>query len=114
MAQLVKNPLAIRRPGFDPGIGKIPWSRERLPTPVSWPGEFHGQRSLAGYSPRGCKKTDVTEQLSLLTFISKLSSVQSLSCVRLCATPSTAAHQASLLLLLLLRHFSRVRLCATP
>ena len=31
------------RPGFDPWVGKIPWSRERLPTPVFWPGEFHGQ-----------------------------------------------------------------------
>jgi len=29
---------------------KIPWRRERLPTPVFWPGEFHGQRSLAGDS----------------------------------------------------------------
>ena len=30
------------RPGFDPWVGKIPWRRERLPTPVFWPGEFHG------------------------------------------------------------------------
>ena len=29
-------------PGFDPWVGKIPWRRERLPTPVFWPGEFHG------------------------------------------------------------------------
>ena len=28
-------------PGFDPWVGKIPWRRERLPTPVFWPGEFH-------------------------------------------------------------------------
>ena len=27
--------------GFDPWVGKIPWRRERLPTPVFWPGEFH-------------------------------------------------------------------------
>ena len=27
------------RPGFDPWVGKIPWRRERLPTPVVWPGE---------------------------------------------------------------------------
>ena len=31
-----------RRPGFDPWVGKIPWRRERLPTPVFWPGESHG------------------------------------------------------------------------
>ena len=29
-------------PGFDPWVGKIPWRRERLSTPVFWPGEFHG------------------------------------------------------------------------
>ena len=33
---------ACRRPGFDPWIGTIPWRREKLPTPVFWPGEFHG------------------------------------------------------------------------
>ena len=32
--------LQCRRPGFDPWIGKIPWRRERLPTPVFWPREF--------------------------------------------------------------------------
>ena len=31
-------------------VRKIPWRRERLPTPVFLPGEFHGQKSLAGYS----------------------------------------------------------------
>ena len=31
------------RPGFDPWVGKIPWRRERLPTSVFWPGEFHGR-----------------------------------------------------------------------
>ena len=38
---------------FDPWVGKIPWKRERPPTPVFLPGESHGQRSLAGYSPWG-------------------------------------------------------------
>ena len=55
------------RPGFNPWVGKIPWRRERLPTLVFQPGEFHGQRSLAGYSPWGCKESDMTEQLSLST-----------------------------------------------
>ena len=50
-----------RRPGFDPCVGKIPWGRERLPTPVFLPGESHGQRSLEGYSPRGCRESDTTE-----------------------------------------------------
>ena len=43
---------------FDPQLGKIPWRRERLPTPVFWPGEVHGL-----YSPQGGKESDTTEQL---------------------------------------------------
>ena len=42
LAQLVKNPPSCRRPWFDSSVRKIPWRRERLPTPVFWPGEFHG------------------------------------------------------------------------
>ena len=61
VAQLVKNPPEYGKPGFDPWVGKIPWRRERLPTPVFWPGEFHGQRSLAGYNPWGHKESDTTE-----------------------------------------------------
>ena len=37
------------------------------PTPVSLPGEFHGQRSLIGYSPWGGKELDTTERLHSLT-----------------------------------------------
>ena len=47
-----------------PWVGKIPWRRERLPTPVLLSGEFHGQKSLTSYSPWGCKQFDTTEQLS--------------------------------------------------
>ena len=43
--------LQCRRPGFNPWVGKIPWKREWQPAPVFLPEEFHGQRSLAGYSP---------------------------------------------------------------
>ena len=37
-------------------VGKMPWREKGLPTPVFLPGKPHGQRSLAGYSPRGLKK----------------------------------------------------------
>ena len=47
VAQLVKSLLAMQGPGFDPWVGKIPWRRERLPTPVFWPGEFQGLYSVA-------------------------------------------------------------------
>src|SRR5574340_1103377 len=56
--------LQCRRCGFDPWMGKIPWRREWLLTPVFLPGESHGQRSLAGYSPWGCKESDTTERLA--------------------------------------------------
>ena len=44
------------------GVGKISWRRERLPTSVFWPGEFHEL-----YSPMGRKESDTTKQLSLLS-----------------------------------------------
>ena len=40
-----KNHLQCGRPRFNPWIGKISWRREWLPTPVFFPGEFHGDRS---------------------------------------------------------------------
>ena len=52
---------------FDPWVGKIPWRRAWQPTPVFLPEEFHGQRSLAGYSPWGHKELDTTERLSMHT-----------------------------------------------
>ena len=50
---MVKNPPAMWIPGSIPGSGRSPG--EGNGTPVFLPGEFHGQRSLAGYSPWGLK-----------------------------------------------------------
>ena len=61
---------------------------EWKPTPVFLPGKLHGQRSLVGCSPWGCKESDMTEQVTF--------------------------NIRETLLLLLLSHFSRVRLCVTP
>ena len=55
VAQILKNPPSM----WETWVRKIPWRRERLPTLV-----FHGQRSLAGYSPRARQESDTTEQLS--------------------------------------------------
>ena len=61
---MAKNPPAImgdaRDKGSIPGSGRS-WRRKWHPTSVCLPGEFHGQRSLAGYSPRGSKVSDMTE-----------------------------------------------------
>ena len=59
VAQLVKNPPAMWDTWFDPWVGKVPWRKQRLPTPVFWPGEFHGLSS-----PWGCRELDTTERLS--------------------------------------------------
>jgi len=49
-----------RRLKFDPWVRKIPWRRKWQPTPVFLPGKSHGQRSLAGYSPRVEKESEAT------------------------------------------------------
>ena len=49
------------RHGFDPWVEKIPWGRAWQPTPVFSPGKSHGQRSLEGYSPWGCRVTAEAE-----------------------------------------------------
>ena len=55
--------------GSIPGLGSFPGVGNGLPTSVSLPGEFHGQRSLVGYSPWGRTESDTTEQLRLSLFI---------------------------------------------
>ena len=47
---VVNNTPANAGLGFDPWIGKIPWSRKWQLASVYLPGESHGQRSLAGYN----------------------------------------------------------------
>ena len=50
-----------QRQGINPWVRKIPWRRKWQLAPVFLPGEFHGQRSLEGYSPQGCKESDTNE-----------------------------------------------------
>ena len=65
VAQMVKNPPAVWETWVQSLDWEDPLERKQLPTPVSWPREFHGQKSLAGYSPWSHKESDTTEQLSL-------------------------------------------------
>ena len=69
MIQKIKNKIRLQfkrhwKLRFSPWVRKIPWRRAWQPTPVFLPGESQGQRSLAGYSPKGHKESDTTEQLS--------------------------------------------------
>ena len=59
MAQMVKNPPAI----WETWVRSLGWEdplEEGMASPVFLSGESHGQRSLAGYSPQGCKESDMT------------------------------------------------------
>ena len=64
VALVIKNPLAnagdIRDVGSIPGLGRSPWRRVWQ---LCLPGESHGQRSLAGYSPQSCTEPDMTEAI---------------------------------------------------
>ena len=51
--------------GRNPWVGTIPWRSEWLSTPVFFPGESHGQRILADYSPLCPKESNMTELLLL-------------------------------------------------
>ena len=55
-------------PGSIPGLGRFPGKgNEWLPMPIFLPEEFHGQRSLVGYSPWGHKESDTTKRLTHYT-----------------------------------------------
>ena len=83
---------------FNPWVGKILWRRKWQPTPVFLSGKSHGQRNLAAYSPWCHKESDTTEPLNNINHKVFLISLQI----------------PWVMLLLLLSHFSRVRLLATP
>ena len=65
MVLVVTNPLAnagdVNRCRFNGGVRKIRWRRAWQPTPVFFPGESHGHRSLACYGPQNHKESNTTE-----------------------------------------------------
>ena len=69
--QTVKNPPVMQETQVQSLGRKDPLRRKWQPTPVLLPGEFHGQRSLADYSPWHHKELDMTVQLSLIFGIYK-------------------------------------------
>ena len=71
MALELKN-LPAKQETWVPSLGwEDALEKAVEPTLVFLPGEFHGQRSLAGYSPWGCKELDTTEQLTTTTTTTK-------------------------------------------
>ena len=61
---MVKNVPSMQETQVRSLVGKIPWRRKWQLTPVILPRKSHGQKSLVGYSPRGHKESDTTEQLT--------------------------------------------------
>ena len=106
---VIKNPPAdAGDQNLIPGSGRSPGEKKRQPTPIFLPGKSHGQRSLAGYSPWGCKKVgnhlatkqhnnNNHEQCNTGKSGKQHSAVLTdFSCVRFFATLWTVAHQAPL------------------
>ena len=57
--------IEIQKQGAEEKIAiHFGWRRKWQPIPVFLPGEFHGQRSLVGYSPWGCKESDMTDRFT--------------------------------------------------
>ena len=59
--KLPANAGDIKDAGSTPGSGRSPGEGNGNPLQYSCLREFHGQRSLAGYSPQGRKESDMTE-----------------------------------------------------
>ena len=68
VAQMVKHLLAIQEIQVQSLIWEDPLEKEMATHSVLLPGESHGWRSLIGYSPWGCKESDMTEQLHFLSY----------------------------------------------
>ena len=69
---MVKNLPAMQEIQVQSLGQEDPLEKEWQPTPVFLPGKFHGQRSLVGYSPWGCKELDTTDWLTLSLYEDKL------------------------------------------
>ena len=68
VAQMITSPLAMQETQVQSLGQEDPQRKEWLSTPAFWPGEFHEQRSLAGYTLWGHKESDSTERLMLSLF----------------------------------------------
>ena len=77
VAHMAKTPSAMQETWIQSLGQEDPQRRKWEPTPVLLPGESHGQRSLVGYSPWGCKESDMTEGLSIAQHSVSYSSVYS-------------------------------------
>ena len=93
-------------PGLIPGLGRSPGEGNGYPTPVFLPGEFHGQRSLAGYCPWGWKESDMTGAWTWIVRLNKdsvVDALHSLCCCYFCYKPWKEVYNFLILMPSLLR-----------
>ena len=93
-------PPPMRRFGFEPWVENSPWRRKWQPTSEFSPGKFHGQGSLEGYSPWGCKrvKHDLATKWQVFHFINAAAAKSLQSCPTLCdpmdsSPPGSSVHR---------------------
>ena len=82
------------RSGFDPWVGKIPWRKAQEHTPVFLPREFHGQKSLVGYSPQGHTELDITEATQHTYIHKRKEHKNPISLLQIC--PESSVHCSTL------------------
>ena len=75
--------LQCGRPEFNPWVGKIPWRKERLPTPVFWPGEFHELQSM------GSQRVIHDWEMFIFTFMLFIRSLELICVIYECLYPLT-------------------------
>ena len=84
MVKLSTYQCKRRRHGFDPWVVKIPWRRKWQPIPGFLPEKSHGQRSMVGYNPWGCKDlTNIHTHVGVRLELGNFPVRRLLICVRL-------------------------------
>ena len=93
VALVVKNPPSDA--GSIPGLGKSPGESNGNPLEYSCLENPHGQRSLGGYSPWGCKELDTAEHLSIQHTLEAIKKKNTCKTEYICLLPSIPSSRDS-------------------
>ena len=93
MAQTVVSACNAGNQGSIPGSGRSPGERNGNPLQYSCLENFHGLRSLVGYSPWGCKESNTTKRFHFLSFFSQVLMFRNL--IRLLPSPTDGKSKAA-------------------
>ena len=93
VALVVKDPPSDA--GSIPGLGKSPGESNGNPLEYSCLENPHGQRSLGGYSPWGCKELDTAEHLSIQHTLEAIKKKNTCKTEYICLLPSIPSSRDS-------------------